>query len=337
MARALVTGGAGFAGRHLCMKLLSEGFDVVCVDSLVADTGALHPDQWPTSPKSAFSFLHEDCRQFFNRFQTRFDYVFHFAAIVGGRIKLETEALYVAEDLAIDAAMWRWAARTRPGCVIYLSSSAAYPLSLQRAEVHQKLSEDMIDFRKALGVPDLSYGWAKLTGEYLMKLYVERYGGRAVAYRPFSGYGEDQDLAYPFPAICKRLLKAEGAEEVFVWGSGHQCRDFIHISDCANFIWKTVDRLPNGASLNLSTGIATSFIDFAGIVCKQIGWSPKISGMTDKPEGAFFRCGDTALQSSFGLAPAIDLTEGIARVLDHLRCGRGGVHPNGKCQVQTLT
>ena len=323
MARALVTGGAGFAGRHLCMRLLSEGLEVVCVDSLISGTGARHPHRWPCRPKGAFTFFHEDCRLFFDRSHEFFDYVFHLAAIVGGRIKLENHALCVGEDLAIDAAMWRWAARTKPGTIVYFSSSAAYPMSLQRAGINRKLSEDMIDFSEALGVPDLSYGWSKLTGEYLMKLYVEKYGGRAVAYRPFSGYGEDQDFAYPFPAICGRLLDQKGAEEVFVWGSGHQCRDFIHIDDCVDFIWKTFRRLPDGASLNLSTGIAISFIDFARIVSAEIGWNPKISGMTDKPEGAFFRCGDTTLQASFGLAPTIDLRGGVRRMLDHLQRHRG--------------
>ena len=324
MARALVTGGAGFAGRHLCARLLSEGLDVVCVDSLVSGTGAHHPDRWPRRPKGAFTFFSEDCRVFFDRSHEHFDYVFHLAAIVGGRINLENHALCVAEDLAIDASMWRWAACAKPGLVVYLSSSAAYPMSLQRQGLCRKLAEDMIDFTDAVGVPDLSYGWSKLTGEYLLKLYVEKYGGRAVAYRPFSGYGEDQDFSYPFPAICRRLLSEKGASEVFVWGSGHQCRDFIHIDDCVDFIWKTFRTLPNGASLNLSSGIPTSFIEFARIVSAEIGWSPKVSGMTDKPEGAFFRCGDTALQSSLGLAPAIDLTEGVRRMLDHLgrRYGR---------------
>ncbi|MCT7375173.1 NAD-dependent epimerase/dehydratase family protein [Chelativorans salis] len=318
MARAVVTGGAGFAGRHLCGKLLSEGLEVVCVDPLVEGTGARHPSKWNSPPRGAFRFLEEDCRSFFERTDERFDYIFHLAAIVGGRMTLETAALCVADDLAIDAAMWRWAARTRPGCVVYLSSSAAYPVSFQSEENRRKLSEDMIDFAVSLGVPDLSYGWAKLTGEYLMKLYVERYGGWAVAYRPFSGYGEDQDLAYPFPAICQRLLDQKGAAEVFVWGSGRQCRDFIHIEDCVDFIWRTFTRLPNGSSLNLSTGLATSFIEFAQLACAQIGWEPRITGMSDKPEGAFFRCGDTARQSSIGLSPRVPLTEGVARMLDHL-------------------
>jgi nucleoside-diphosphate-sugar epimerase len=322
MVRALVTGGCGFVGRHLVERLLTEGLDVVCVDSLVEGTGALHPDLWQRFPSSRFSFFEEDCRLFFTRPVEHFDYVFHLAALVGGRVTLETRALDVAEDLAVDAELWQWASRAKPGSVVFFSSSAAYPVSLQTIDNHRLLAEDMINFDAAIGVPDLSYGWAKLTGEYLMKLYVERYGRRAIAYRPFSGYGEDQDLAYPFPAICRRLLAEKGAAEVFVWGSGRQCRDFIHISDCIEFIWQTRELLPDGASLNLSTGIATSFIELAETISQQIGWQPDVVGRSSHPEGVFYRCGDTALQRSYGLIPSISLEEGIARMLEHLRAER---------------
>ncbi|MCM2401944.1 NAD-dependent epimerase/dehydratase family protein [Rhizobium sp. S153] len=323
MARALVTGGAGFVGRHICSRLLKEGVDVVCIDALVGGTGALRPERWPVPPKGSFTFVQQDCREYFARSTERFDYVYHLAAMVGGRVMLETQTLCVAEDLSIDAQMWKWAAETKPGCVVFFSSSAAYPIGLQGPSGHKLLSEGMISFENDIGVPDLSYGWAKLTGEFLMKLYVERYGGRAIAYRPFSGYGEDQDLAYPFPAICRRLMGERGQDEVYVWGSGRQCRDFIHISDCVDFIWRTVDRLPSGASLNLSTGVATSFIALAEEVARQIGWEPKISGLSDKPEGVFFRCGDTELQSDYGLSPSIDLGQGIAHMLEHLRFAAG--------------
>ncbi|WP_037421489.1 NAD-dependent epimerase/dehydratase family protein [Sinorhizobium sp. CCBAU 05631] len=318
MARALVTGGCGFVGRHLCDRLLAEGLDVVCVDSLKPGTGAKHPLRW-RRPSVNFVFIEEDCRSYFETSCEHFDYVFHLAALVGGRMTLENETLLVVEDLAVDAALWRWVSEHKPGNVVYFSSSAAYPVAFQTEEMQTPLSEDMISFERSLGVPDLSYGWTKLTGEYLMKLYVERYGGRAIAYRPFSGYGEDQDLAYPFPAICRRLVKQRGAAEVTVWGSGRQRRDFIHISDCVDFVWRTMDLLPTGRSLNVSTGCATSFIELAGLISEELGWSPKIVGTTSRPEGVFFRCGDTELQRHFGLAPQVSLKDGIRRSLDVLR------------------
>ena len=72
----------------------------------------------------------------------------------------------------------------------------------------------MIKFDENLGMPDLTYGWAKLTHEYCARLAYKKHGIESVSYRPFSGYGVDQDDSYPFPSICKRILANEGASEI---------------------------------------------------------------------------------------------------------------------------
>ena len=211
--RALVTGGAGFVGRHLCKGLLDGGWEVVCVDPVVARTGGLPPDAWPLfDPRdyTNFSYVDMDCRDYFKQDKS-FDYLFHLAAMVGGRLMIEYDPLAVAEDLAIDAEFFRYAVRVKPHKSVFFSSSAAYPVSLQRRDNFVLLREDMIEFENTIGVPDLSYGWAKLTGEYLARLAHQRYQQNVVCYRPFSGYGEDQDLTYPFPSICRRAIEQRGS------------------------------------------------------------------------------------------------------------------------------
>ena len=105
----------------------------------------------------------------------------------------------------------------------------------------------MISFESDLGMPDMSYGWAKLTHEYLAQLAFQKHGIKSVTYRPFSGYGEDQDKAYPFPSICKRVLDNLGAKRLTVWGTGEQMRDFIHIDDCVNGVLATMDKIDDGS------------------------------------------------------------------------------------------
>src|SRR6266446_6800780 len=119
MRKILVTGGAGFVGRRFCKRFLDARDDVYCVDSIVPMTGGIHPSAgWPLyDPRDYknFHFFHEDCRSYFNlRPEDDFDGVFHLAAIVGGRMMIEHNPLAVADDLAIDAAYWRWAAAARP-------------------------------------------------------------------------------------------------------------------------------------------------------------------------------------------------------------------------------
>jgi nucleoside-diphosphate-sugar epimerase len=324
MKKVLITGGAGFVGRRFCKRFLDSGDEVHCVDPIAADTGGIDPaGGWPLfSPQEFgnFHFYRQDCRAWFREHSdTDFDYVVHLAAMVGGRAMIENKPLAVADDLAIDAEYWQWAERTHPAKTLCFSSSAAYPVKYQREGDYRLLTENMISFEEDLGMPDMSYGWAKLTCEYLAKLAYEKHGLRSVCYRPFSGYGEDQDDTYPFPSIVKRAMAHAGEPVLTVWGTGDQMRDFIHIEDCVDGALATMDRIDDGDALNLSTGLYTSFKEFARMAAEVIGYSPTVVGMSDKPTGVFARGGDTAKQASFGFRAQTSVDEGIRRAVAFYR------------------
>ncbi len=320
MRKILITGGAGFVGRHFCSHFLKQGDEVHCVDSIEPLTGGIDVTAgWPLfNPRDFknFQFFKEDCRRYFQRVNDEdFDYALHLAAMVGGREMIENNPLAVAEDLSIDSAYWQWAKRTKPGKTICFSSSAAYPIKFQRKENYVLLKEEMIGFESDLGMPDMSYGWAKLTHEYLARLAYEKHGIKSVTYRPFSGYGEDQDKAYPFPSICKRVLDNLGAKRLTVWGTGDQMRDFIHIDDCVRGVIATMDKIDDGSALNLSTGIFTSFKEFAAKAAKIAGYSPEVVGLSTKPEGVFARGGDTQKQKAMNFSYQTSFDEGIRLAL----------------------
>lgn len=320
MRKILITGAAGFVGRHFTMRFLQRGDEVHAVDSIVPLTGGIDPDDgWPLAdPRDhdTFHFYCEDCREYFRRVRDDdFDYCLHLAAMVGGRLMIENNPLAVAEDLAIDASYWQWAKQTTPAKTVCFSSSAAYPIKYQRQEDYQLLREDMIDFGADIGMPDMSYGWAKLTNEYLARLAHEKHGLKSVTYRPFSGYGEDQDDAYPFPSICKRAMAHKGESVLNVWGTGDQMRDFIHIEDCVDGVLTTMDKVDDGGALNLSTGIYTSFKEFARLAAEVCGYSPEVVGLSDKPSGVFARGGDTAKQKAHGFTYQVGFREGIERAI----------------------
>lgn len=94
-------------------------------------------------------------------------------------------------------------------------------------------------------------------------------------------------------------------------------RDFIHIEDCVDAILHTMDQIEDASPVNLSTGIYTSFIEFAGIAAECCGFAPEVRGTADKPEGVFARGGDTQLQDRLGCTRRVDLRTGIARALAH--------------------
>lgn len=94
--------------------------------------------------------------------------IYHYAAIVGGRAKIDGDPMMVALDLSIDAEFFYYITRHKPDRVLYPSSSAAYPINLQTETGAIALAEHNIDFNN-MGQPDMTYGWSKLTGEYLAK------------------------------------------------------------------------------------------------------------------------------------------------------------------------
>ncbi len=322
MRKVLVTGAAGFVGRHVVRRLLEAGDLVFAVDCVAPYTGGILPESgWPIfDPRdyAGFRSCREDCRTWFQRVtDDDFDYAFHLAAMVGGRLMIEYNPLAVADDLSIDAAYWQWAKTAKPKKTACFSSSAAYPIRLQRADHYLLLKEDMISFDGDIGMPDMSYGWAKLTCEYLARLAYDKHGLKSICYRPFSGYGEDQDDAYPFPSICKRVLANRGAKTLQVWGSGTQMRDFIHIEDCVDGILATLDQIDDAGAVNLSTGIFTSFLEFARLAADLAGYHPDVTGMSDKPAGVHARGGDTTKQKQLGFQYKISFREGIQRALDY--------------------
>lgn len=339
--RILISGVGGFVGRRFARRLVDLGYDVTGVDDLSA---GIHPVHWAFKPEidetkssttykplvakhGSFSFFKEDIRHYFKMQPAGyFDLVIHCAAVVGGRLKIEGDPLAVATDLAIDADLFNWAVRTgraadnRMPKVIYFSSSAAYPVELQTRENYCKLREEMLTFdTNRVGMPDMTYGWAKLTGELLAHHARKVYGLDVVIYRPFGGYGEDQSLDYPFPSIVRRVLAGE--DPVTVWGSGEQCRDFIYIEDIIDAVLATYDKVTSGTTLNLGTGVATSFAFLAWETLRQCGSLRRtVEADRDKPEGVFYRVADTVNLDPWYKATTL-LEEGIRKVADHMKKG----------------
>jgi nucleoside-diphosphate-sugar epimerase len=136
-----------------------------------------------------------------------------------------------------------------------------------------------------------------------------------VCIRPFSGYGEDQDLSYPVPAIAARAAKMEDPFEV--WGSGKQGRDFVHIDDVLDLIFVLMDHVSDGSAYNIGSGKLTSFLELIGLFTKFAGYTPEIKPLLDKPVGVHSRyCDMSLVEEKFGWKARISLEEGMKRVYD---------------------
>lgn len=340
MKTHLITGGCGFVGRNMVKRFFNQTNDrVVFVDDLTVGT---HPSTWlseksvrknknaevfgederlifvQTDAREIFRATNEGTQDYFKKLIDvdieRFNYVFHFAAIVGGRATIDGDPIKVALDLSIDAEMFFWSTRHKPDHVLYPSSSAAYPVDLQTDKNAIALKESDIDFNN-MGQPDMTYGWSKLTGEYLAKVTAQYYDIPVTCIRPFSGYGEDQDLTYPIPAIAARAARKENPFEV--WGTGKQGRDFVHIDDVLDCTLSAMEVIKDGSAINIGQGKLTSFLEIIDIFTDFAGYKPEIKCLLDKPVGVHSRyCNMDYVKEVVGWEPKISIREGMRRVYE---------------------
>lgn len=291
--KALVTGSAGFVGRHVSTELMNRGYQVWLVD--------------PADPDAP-----NDCLRRFEIDKTVYDLVVHAAARAPHRAAIDGQPASAVYNRLLDAAMFDWAIRTGQRRVLYLSSSAVYPSVFQRGVGDVRLSEDLqlIPGQPVTMPPDV-YGWTKLAGEQMAALAADA-GLPVHVVRPFSGYGEDQSEDFPFGAFIARAKRRE--DPFKVWGDGSQVRDWIHIDDVVRGALAVVDadvREP----VNLCTGIGTSLGELAQTVAAFEGYAPEFEFDLRAPAGVAYRVGDpTRFHEIY--TPRVSLAEGVARALE---------------------
>jgi nucleoside-diphosphate-sugar epimerase len=296
---ALITGHAGFLGRHFTAELRSRGWKTTGVDVNVGDLAAAADDGFAG-----------DCRDYFAAYPRRYNLIVHCAAVVGGREKIDGSPLDLAVNFAIDEAMFRYAVRTGAGRVLYVSSAAVYPVGLQNNPPYRLLREAQADWRFP-GAPDQVYGWTKLVGEMLAAK--ARDAGVAVTViRPFSGYGADQDDAYPFPAMIGRARRGE--DPFLIWGDGRQVRHWIHVDDLVGAALALCDAEAAGPA-NLAEGKPVEMHALAERICGHAGYFPVLATDRRKPSGVRYRAADTTVMRHY-YQPQVTIGDGIARALE---------------------
>jgi nucleoside-diphosphate-sugar epimerase len=234
----------------------------------------------------------------------------HAAASAPHRAAIDGEPQHFARNLQLDAAMFDWAVRTGQGRVLYLSSSAAYPVAYQDWSERQTLVEGDVRLDRASLEPDSDYGWVKVTGERLARA-ARKAGLPVTVVRPFSGYGEDQTEDFPFRALVERARRRE--DPFVIWGGGDQVRDWIHIDDVVAGMLAVAES-GTEAPVNLCTGVGTSMRELAELACDQVGHRPTLQYLTDRPAGVAYRVGNPdRLHRHY--KPQITLAGGVARAL----------------------
>lgn len=303
----LITGAAGNIGSAFVRALLSSGdYFVVAVDNL--STGARN--KLPKS-NARFKFIKADVNDFSEisaLFYTyRFDFVFHFAAIVGVERTL-ANPLSVLGDIDGIKNVLSLSKNCGIKRVFFSSSSEVYgePVSVPQHEEYTPLNSK------------LPYAIVKNLGEAYFKSYYVEHGLPYTIFRFFNTYGPDQSDDFVVPRF---LRAAMDGRPIMIYGDGSQTRTFCYIEDNTEAMIKCLrDDVYINDVLNVGSDVEFSILDLAKLVIQLSNSSSEIMFLPPLPEGDMKRRHpDISKMKKILNRDLISLSDGLKRLINHFK------------------
>lgn len=303
--RILVTGGAGFIGSSLAQRLAENPSNyVVVVDNLL--TGS--ENKLPKSGNNNFRFIRADVNDFqdiasvFHAFT--FDYVFHYAAVVGVKRTL-TNPVMVLNDLNGIRNILNLSKNTGVKRVYFSSSSEVYG---EPVEFPQNEHTTPLNSR-------LPYAIVKNVGEAYLRSYMQEYGLEFTIFRFFNTYGVKQSADF---VMSKFLTAALSQQDITIYGDGNQTRTFCYIDDnvdaCVNAYYQ--NKVVNDVA-NIGSDLEISILDLAKRIINITNSRSNIVFLPALKEGDMTRrCPDNGKMKELLNRRMTTLEEGIHKLID---------------------
>lgn len=308
-SRILVTGGGGFVGSNLCLKLLELNNQVTCIDNLTS--GSLENIE-EFSENKEFKFINADVNNH-NQMkiifeEDKFDYVFHYAAIVGVKKTLENP-LQVLNDINGIKNILEFSRKYDIKKVLFSSSSEVYGEPVEIPERENGVTNGK-----------LPYAVVKLIGENYMNAYHSTHGLRTTSLRFFNVYGPKQiSSAYGF-VVGIFINQVLNGESPTIFGDGKQTRDFTFIGDNINASILTMEKKStDGEVINMGTGKSITILELAESVIKAAGKEGAIKSvfLKSRPNDIKHRCPSIdKMKELIGYKIKTDLNEGLRETIE---------------------
>ncbi|MEX1185102.1 MAG: GDP-mannose 4,6-dehydratase [Gemmatimonadaceae bacterium] len=315
MARALVTGGAGFIGSHVVDRFVGENHEVHVVDDLssgrlenVSRQATLH--RMDVRSADAAALVEE----------AGFDVIVHLAAQMDVRKSVADPAFDASVNISGTLNLLEAVRRSgRSPRIVFTSTGGAVYGTFANPptpETHPK-------------EPESPYAISKLSVEYYLAYYFHLYGLESAVLRFGNVYGPRQDPhgeAGVVSIFCNRLLDGR---ELTVFGDGLQTRDYIHVADVVEAAWLGATRpLPvdhglDSRAFNIGTAIGTNVLDLASHLQRAAGTNVPLAFAPKRPgeQQESFIAIDKARQV-LGWEPRVGLPDGLAATYEWFAANR---------------
>jgi UDP-glucose 4-epimerase len=297
--RILITGGSGFIGSHLAESCLAAGLEVRILD-LAKSRLCHHPNLTEIVGDV------RDC-DLVNRCTQEVDVVYHLAAVASveestrdplGCIEKNVIGFLNVIERSISAGVPK---------IVLASSCAVYGgLSARGMKEDDRIS------------PKSPYAISKLTCEQLMEFYGESAAIETVSLRFFNVYGPRQSRLSKYAAVMPIFIsKALAGENLEIFGTGDQTRDFVFVKDLVNALRLVAERGTCGV-YNVGSSIGTSINELAEMILETTGSSSRVFHHAPRSGEVFESSADTGRIRALGWNPRYDLRRGIGCCVEYL-------------------
>jgi GDP-L-fucose synthase len=298
-ARVMVTGGAGFLGRHVVVELSSRGHSQVDVvrsrDYDLTTAGGVRGALDAYRP----------------------EVVIHLAALVGG---IGANAAHPGEffykNMMMGTILMEEARLRGVQKMVVVGTVCAYPkhtpVPFHEADLWNGYPEET----------NAPYGLAKKMLLVQGQAYRAQYGFNSIYLLPTNLYGPgdnfDPQSSHVIPAMIRRFVEAKeaGLQQVEMWGDGSPTREFLYVADAARAIVEAMERYSDDEPVNVGSSFEISISDLAHKIRAQVGYEGEIAWDTTKPNGQPRRKLDVERATErFGFTSSTDFDTGLRETI----------------------
>lgn len=298
--RVVVTGGAGFLGRHLVARLRESGAREVFVPEI---------EEYDLRELDSIRRMLSDARP---------DLVIHLAARVGGiGANRSHPAEFFYDNLMMSVPLLHESWKAHVGKFVAIGTVCAYP-----KHTPVPFTEDDLwnGYPEETNAP---YGLAKKMLLVQSQAYREQYGFDSIFLLPVNLYGpgdsDDLEDSHVIPALIRKCFEAKesGADKITLWGDGSPTREFLFVEDAAEGIALAAERYDRSDPVNLGSSFEISIRDLAETIARLSGFEGSIEWDTTRPNGQPRRKLDISrAEAEFGFRAKTPFEEGLKKTVE---------------------
>jgi GDP-L-fucose synthase len=300
--RIVVTGGAGFLGRHLQEELRSRG---VPAESLLIP----HIEDYDLTTEADVVRVYEDMKP---------TVVIHLAAEVGGiGANRDNPGRFFYANMAMGLHLIEQARIRGLKKFVQIGTICAYP---KFTPVPFREEDLWNGYPEETNAP---YGVAKKALLVMLQAYRQQYGLKGIFLLPVNLYGPgdnfDLQTSHVIPALIRKFCAAieKNEDKVVIWGTGSASREFFYVKDAARAVAMATEKYDGPDPVNLGAGFEITIKDLVEKIKDMTGFKGEIVWDTSKPDGQPRRCLDTSrARKLFGFEAQMPFDEGLRDTIE---------------------